>query len=156
MHCQHKKKPLTPKQMEKPKKSKEKRPFLESVRNKKTDCPSSLILTVTVPSNKMKRKSQLNCVKISHPTIIKMCFNHDHPVDSAHALSFRPIASQTKESYYQEFIIYIFRRVSNACIAPSKRTGINCATLCNISEYFSIISVNSNTWLHHERLVDRR
>ena len=23
----------------------------------------------------------------------------------------------------------------------------NCATLCNISEYFSIISVNSNTWL---------
>ena len=103
MHCQHKKKPLTPKQMEKPKKSKEKRPFLESVRNKKTDCPSSLILTVTVPSNKMKRKSQLNCVKISHPTIIKMCFNHDHPVDSAHALSFRPIASQTKESYYRLF-----------------------------------------------------
>ena len=103
MHCQHKKKPLTPKQMEKPKKSKEKRPFLKNVRNKKTDCPSSLILTVTVPSSKMKRKSQLNCVKISHPTIIKMCFNHDHPIDSAHALSFRPIASQTKESYYRLF-----------------------------------------------------
>ena len=32
----------------------------------------------------------------------------------------------------------------------------NCATLCNISEYFSIIPVNSNTWLCHERLVDRR
>ena len=30
----------------------------------------------------------------------------------------------------------------------------NYATLCNISEYFSIVSVNSNTRLHHERLVD--
>ena len=90
-------KPLTPK---KPKKSKEKQPFLENVRNKKTDCPSSLILTVTVPSSKTKTKS---CTKISHPTIIKMCFNHDHLVDSAHALSFRPIASQIKESYYRLF-----------------------------------------------------
>ena len=32
-----------------------------------------------------------------------MCFNHDHLVDSAHALSFRPIASQIKESYYRLF-----------------------------------------------------
>jgi len=42
-------------------------------------------------------------VKISHPTIIKMCFNHEHSVDSAHALNFLPIASQTKESYYRLF-----------------------------------------------------
>ena len=42
-------------------------------------------------------------MKISHLKIAKMCFNHDHPVDSAHALSFRPIASQTKESYYRLF-----------------------------------------------------
>ena len=34
----------------------------------------------------------------------------------------------------------------------------NCATLCNtnISKYFSKISVNSNTWLRRERLVDKR
>ena len=32
-----------------------------------------------------------------------MCFNHDHPVDSAHALSVRPIALQTKEVYFQLF-----------------------------------------------------
>ena len=24
----------------------------------------------------------------------------------------------------------------------------NCAIMCNISEYFSVISVNFNTWLH--------
>ena len=33
--------------------------------------------------------------------------------------------------------------------------GNNCATQCNISKYFSIISVNSNTFLRHERIVDR-
>ena len=30
----------------------------------------------------------------------------------------------------------------------------NCVTYPK--EYFSIISVNSNTWLRHERLVDKR
>ena len=103
MYCQHKRKALTPKQIEKPKKFKEKRPLLEKLGNKKTDCPSSLILTITIPSNKVIRMGHLNPVKISHPAIIKMCFNHDHPVDSAHALSFRPIALQTKETYFQLF-----------------------------------------------------
>lgn len=54
MHCQHKKKVLTSKQEQKPKKSKEKSPFLETVRSKKTDCPSTLMLTVTIPSSKVK------------------------------------------------------------------------------------------------------
>ena len=103
MHCQHQKKALTPKQEQKPKKLQKRHPFLETVRNKKTGCPSVLMLTVKIPSDKAKAMTPLNALKISHPTIIKISFNHNHPIDSAHALSFRPVALHVKEAYYQLF-----------------------------------------------------
>ncbi len=103
MHCQHKRKGLTPKQAHRPQKLKSKRPFLEAVRKKKTECPSTLKLTVTVPGKKALNKAHLNSAQISHPTIVSLIFNHNHPVVSAHAFSFRPIASETKEEYYHLF-----------------------------------------------------
>ena len=62
-----------------------------------------LILTVTIPSDKAKAMTPLNTLKNSHPTIIKISFNHNHPTDSAHVLSFQPVALQVKEAYYQLF-----------------------------------------------------
>ena len=58
---------------------------------------------MTIPSDKAKAMTPLNTLKISHPTIIKISFNHNHPIDSAHALSFRPVALHAKEAYYQLF-----------------------------------------------------
>lgn len=32
-----------------------------------------------------------------------MSFNHNHPISSAHALSFRSVSLQAKEAYYELF-----------------------------------------------------
>ena len=58
---------------------------------------------MTIPSDKAKAMTPLNTLKNSHPTIIKISFNHNHPIDSAHVLSFQPVALQVKEAYYQLF-----------------------------------------------------
>ena len=100
MHYNHQRKPLTPTQEARPKMSKDKRPLVKSVRQKKTSCPSILKLTVTVPSHKVRVK---NPMLVSYPTTVTFIFNHNHPINSAHALSFRPIAFNTKDSYYQLF-----------------------------------------------------
>ena len=73
------------------------------LRNKKTGCPSTLILTVTIPSSRAKAMLHSGTLKISHPTIIQIFFNHNHPIDSAHALSFRPVSLQVKEAYNKLF-----------------------------------------------------
>ena len=94
---------MTLKQEQKPRKLKKKHSFLETVRSKKTDCSSVLTLTVTISSNKVKSIALLSTLKISHPTIIKIPFNHNHPINSGHALNFQPVTSHTKEAYYQLF-----------------------------------------------------
>ena len=55
MHCQHKKKQLTPKQQQKSsiaKSKNSKKVLTHEIRMKKTDCPSKLTITVLVPSKK--------------------------------------------------------------------------------------------------------
>ena len=107
MHCQHAKKKLTPKQAAQANLAKGKNAktsLMHDVRQKKTGCLSSLKLTVTRPTKKNQHGSSqqnLNCV--SHPTVLTLLFNHNHPIDSAHALSFRPIDTETKEKFYDLF-----------------------------------------------------
>ena len=93
MHCHHQHKPLTPTKEARPKISKDKLPLLKRVRQKNTSCPITLKLTVIVPSQKVRLK---NPKLVSHPTTVTIIFNHNHPINSAHALSFRPIAFDTK------------------------------------------------------------
>jgi len=35
--------------------------------------------------------------------VIKLTFDHSHPLESAHALSFRPVAPETREKYFSLF-----------------------------------------------------
>ena len=103
MHCQHQQKTLTPKQAERPKKCSAKRPLLQSVRKKKTSCPSALKITVTIPTKKDKRRAILKPELISHATTLTLLHSHNHPINSVHALTFRLIGSDAIEVYYQLF-----------------------------------------------------
>ena len=40
---------------------------------------------------------------LTHPAVLKVMFNHNHPLSSAHALSFRPISPETKELFLELF-----------------------------------------------------
>ncbi len=106
MHCQHKKKPLTPYQKQQKAKARVKNPrkvLVHDLRQKKTECPSVLKLTVSIPTKKYQLASLDYPYLVSHPAILDATFNHNHPIQSAHALSFRPIDSQTKESFFALF-----------------------------------------------------
>ena len=103
MHCQHQKKALTAKQIDRPKKCSVKQPLLANLRNKKTSCPGTLKLTVTTPTRKAKRIAISKPELVSHATTLTLLYNHNHPVISAHALTFRPISLETKEAYYVLF-----------------------------------------------------
>ena len=105
MHCQHKEKSLTLKQKQKAagmKSNQSKKPLVQNIRRKKTGCPSTLQLTVTVPTKKQTYASAKPYL-VSHPTILQISFTHNHPLESAHALAFRPIAPETKEEFFEMF-----------------------------------------------------
>ena len=91
MHCHHQRKPLTLTQEARPQMSKDKRSLLKSVRQKKTFCPSTLKLPVTVPSQKVRLK---NPNLVSHPTTVTIIFNH---------LVFDQLPLTQNKSYYQLF-----------------------------------------------------
>ena len=107
MHCQHRKKPLTVKQQHKATLAHAKptrTSFVHDTRKKKVDCPSSLKLTVTVPpKHSYPKNKSLEPFLCTHPTILKISFNHNHPIQSAHALSFRPISNETKQMIFDYF-----------------------------------------------------
>jgi len=102
LHCQHQRKPLTVKQTERPKK-KPTKPFLKDLNSKKTCCPSTIKLTVNVPTKKDKRNSKVRPHLLSHTTVVDILHNHNHPIDCLHALTFRTMSEETKEAYYQLF-----------------------------------------------------
>ena len=103
MHCQHQRKALTVKQTEQPRKTSLKRPLLKDSRKKKTLCPSILKLVVTNPTKKAMRIATIKPELVSHATTFTLLYNHNHPVNSSHALTFRPINSETEEVYFQLF-----------------------------------------------------
>ena len=96
MHCQHFRKKLRGKQLSL-KKVKPKT-MLSSVRCKKTQCPSTLKVTVQSPP-----KGKLQKYRGTHRAHIKLMFYHNHPLESAHVLGFRPVCSNTKETYAKLF-----------------------------------------------------
>lgn len=98
MHCQHFRKPLTPLQLEQKASARKKNPrkvLMHDLRQKKTNCPSRLKFTVLVPPKKKRLAS--------HPAILEVTYNHNHPIESAHALSFRPINPEVKETFFKLF-----------------------------------------------------
>ncbi len=40
-------------------------------------------------------------ILVSHPAIFQVSYNHNHPIESAHSLSFRPIHQETKEFFFK-------------------------------------------------------
>ena len=67
---------------------------------KKTDCPSKLTLTIHKYYEKSKSKIPITR---THRCVLKLVWNHNHPLSSAHTLSFRPIAQDTMEKYNHYF-----------------------------------------------------
>ncbi len=103
MHCQHKQKILTARQKGLRAASKKKpNPLMGELRNKKTNCPSTLILKLEEPTRK-ELNSDKKDLFMSHKAKLQLKFNHNHPIHSAHVLSFRPVNEQTKEKYHKLF-----------------------------------------------------
>lgn len=94
MHCQHFRKALTPKQVQAKfhaATNRKKKPLVSGIRNKKTNCPSRLTLTINVPP-----KAKTNPYLSSHMGLLKLDFCHNHSVHSAYTLSFQPISEATR------------------------------------------------------------
>ena len=62
-----------------------------------------LTFTVSIPTKKDQHASLDHPYLVSHPSILQITFTHNHPIESAHSLSFRPIDLETKESFFKLF-----------------------------------------------------
>ena len=112
-------KKLTPKQQQKASEAKSKnsrKVLTHHTRMKKADCPSKLTVTVLVPSKRDRLASEKKPYLVTHPMVLRVTFNHNHPLKSAHALSFRPISQETKELF-----IELFRQSHTAASAHEKK-----------------------------------
>ena len=97
-HCQHKQKKPTKKMTQSARDIKfgaPKEGCERSTRDKKTGCPSTLSATVLARGSTLKYPQ--------YPCFVKLSFNHNHPLDSGHALSFRPVSVATKDAYMHLF-----------------------------------------------------
>ena len=76
------------------KKTEQPKTMLSGVKCTKTQCPSTL-------KNTIQKKPKAKCPKYfdSHKTLIKLVFNHNHPIESARVLGFRPVDEETKKEY---------------------------------------------------------
>ena len=84
-HCKHKRKTSS-------KYKPEKTQSLQG--DKKTECPAHF--TIKVHNTKARHY-------ITHPCEVTITWDHNHSTQSAHALSFRPINSETKQKFYSYF-----------------------------------------------------
>ena len=71
----------------------------KSIRQKKTQCPSTLTIKVYSKRSIIKKRLQFP----NHPCEIHLHYHHNHPIESAHALSFRDVSESTREAYYHYF-----------------------------------------------------
>jgi hypothetical protein len=96
-HCQHKRKQTTKMTLcaRNRKFGAPKEGYERSTRDKKTECPSTLSATVLARGSTLKYPQ--------YPYFVKLFFNHNHPLDSGHALSFRPVSLATKDAYMHLF-----------------------------------------------------
>ena len=107
MHYQHQKKQMVPKQQHKATLAHAKpvwKTFLHDTRNKECNFPSTLKVTVTVPSKHSNPKTKLTESFLgTHSTILKISFNHNHQIQSAHTSSFRPVSNEIKQKIFEYF-----------------------------------------------------
>ena len=106
MHCQHFRKALTTKQKDTAalaKSKKARKPFTRQVRDKKTQCPSHLTLTGQIPTKKQLKAIDIKPYLKTHTAVLNISFNHNHPIISGHALSFRPVSAETKQTFFELF-----------------------------------------------------
>lgn len=106
MHCQHFRKPLTPTQAARSKTAGSKRqmkPMKILDRQKKTQCPSTLRLTLQVPTQKQKHAATKHPYLLTHRAVLQLQFLHNHPINAAHPLSFRPVSEKTKQQFFDYF-----------------------------------------------------
>jgi hypothetical protein len=102
MHCQHYRKPLTNKQKQEGanvKSKKSKCPITYLNRDKKTQCSLKLTLVVQIPTKKQQRMSERYPYLLTHTGLLKLNFIHNHPLASAHTLSFRDVSEETKQAF---------------------------------------------------------
>ena len=64
---------------------------------RKTGCPTTL--TLRVHSQNVSSSSLYG----SHPCEVALTWDHNHSITSVHAISFRPIATETREQFYVYF-----------------------------------------------------
>ena len=75
--------------------------MLSGVKCKKTQCPSSLKVTIQIPPKRKVRKYRKHCG--THKAHIQLSFHHNHPIEPAHVLGYRPVAESTKDTYTELF-----------------------------------------------------
>lgn len=71
------------------------------VRNKKTQCPSHLTLVGQIPSK--RQLASVRSYQTTHQAVLKVSFDHNHPIICGHSLSFRPVKNETKEAFLKLF-----------------------------------------------------
>ena len=106
MHCQHYKKKLSTKQKQQSSLARCKnvrKALMHQVRNKKVGCSSTLKLTVNIPTKRDKLSHHRSPFLITHPTFFSISFTHNHPLESAHVLSFRPISAEIRQTIFKYF-----------------------------------------------------
>ena len=106
MHCQHYRKPLTPTQAKRASVVSAKRtvkPMHSLVRQRKTQCPSSLKLTLQIPTKKQQFAATKKPYLLTHKAVLLIDFVHNHPIHAAHSLSFRPVSDETKRQFFHLF-----------------------------------------------------
>ena len=67
-------------------KKKAKAPLASQLRKKKTNCPSLFTLAVQIPTKAQKRKAECQPYLLSHCGVLKITFDHNHPIRAAHTL----------------------------------------------------------------------
>ena len=103
-HCQHFAKRLSPKQAEKsalPRAKKAKAPQLRNKNSTHTHTHAqytytSFTLVIQIPTKNQQRKAEMIPHLLSHCGVLKITFDHNHPVKAAHTLSFRDVSRETK------------------------------------------------------------
>ena len=77
MHCQHKRKPLTPLQLQQKANARVKssrKVLMHDLRQKKTECPSCLKFTVVISTKKDQHRALDHPYLLSHPTVLHVTY----------------------------------------------------------------------------------
>ena len=78
-----------------------KKSLMSSLRNKKTTCQSSLSVKVYNPTRTYIERHAKH--SFSHSCHIELHHFHNQPLQSAHTLSFKPVAPDTQEAFHGYF-----------------------------------------------------